>query len=291
MSSKIRGDSMTTPQPKKLFSIEKRRMERLGQIPGTTIAVASPADANVSNAQVLAAIADLKTSILAEVRQIIAAGVPVAGVLPGASLPEPDFSNFRMAEDIPATLQARMDDAYLVKNEIRALSFSIQETKREIAALYKAQGDKNRLEVVTHELDTIVRDTERATQSIMDLAERIDDAAQNIVSTADNSYVASVAEEISNTAVKMFEACNFQDLTGQRITKVVNTLKLIEDRLMKIINIWGEEDFMEMEVPEDPTGLDGLQKVLDRPTDENEKVTQDKADQLMDQNDLDALFG
>jgi len=31
--------------------------------------------------------------------------------------------------------------------------------------------------------------------------------------------------------MKVFEACSFQDITGQRITKVVNTVEVIEERI------------------------------------------------------------
>ena len=39
--------------------------------------------------------------------------------------------------------------------------------------------------------------------------------------------------------IKIFEACNFQDLTGQRITKVVGTLKFIETHIVRMMEIWG----------------------------------------------------
>ena len=42
--------------------------------------------------------------------------------------------------------------------------------------------------------------------------------------------------------VKIFEACNFQDLTGQRITKVVATLKFIETHILRMMEIWGGLD-------------------------------------------------
>jgi chemotaxis protein CheZ len=38
----------------------------------------------------------------------------------------------------------------------------------------------------------------------------------------------------------IFEACGFQDLTGQRISKIVTTLQHIEERIAKITAIFGE---------------------------------------------------
>jgi chemotaxis protein CheZ len=40
---------------------------------------------------------------------------------------------------------------------------------------------------------------------------------------------------------RIFEACNFQDITGQRITKVVRTLKHIEGKIEVLIQALGEE--------------------------------------------------
>jgi chemotaxis protein CheZ len=38
---------------------------------------------------------------------------------------------------------------------------------------------------------------------------------------------------------KIYEACSFQDITGQRITKVVTTLKTIEAKIAQIIDRFG----------------------------------------------------
>jgi chemotaxis protein CheZ len=39
--------------------------------------------------------------------------------------------------------------------------------------------------------------------------------------------------------VRIFEACNFQDLTGQRISKVLETLQFVEDSVGRMMEIWG----------------------------------------------------
>ena len=45
----------------------------------------------------------------------------------------------------------------------------------------------------------------------------------------------------------MFEACNFQDITGQRITKIVNTFKFVEARINSMIEIWGADAIASVE--------------------------------------------
>jgi chemotaxis protein CheZ len=48
-----------------------------------------------------------------------------------------------------------------------------------------------------------------------------------------------LAADILERVVEIFEACNFQDIAGQRITKVVATLKFIEDHIVNMMEIWG----------------------------------------------------
>jgi chemotaxis protein CheZ len=50
---------------------------------------------------------------------------------------------------------------------------------------------------------------------------------------------AGIAQDIQDRVIQIFEACNFQDLTGQRITKVMATLKFIEDHVIRMMEIWG----------------------------------------------------
>jgi len=50
-----------------------------------------------------------------------------------------------------------------------------------------------------------------------------------------------VAERLTEVTTAIYESCNFQDLTGQRITKVVRVLKVIEERLTTLVKIFGEE--------------------------------------------------
>ncbi|MEM7653601.1 MAG: protein phosphatase CheZ [Pseudomonadota bacterium] len=170
----------------------------------------------------------------------------------------------------------------LVKTEVRALSHAIQDTKKEIAALVETGERNRRIEVVKDELGSVVKATEDATEKIMAAMEEIDSISTNIRATAATSELQAQADEIMESVVKVFEACNFQDLTGQRINKVVNTMKYIEERLSSILDIWGEDDFDELEKPPEPKGMDDLDKTLPRTTEATERVSQD---------DIDKMFG
>src|SRR6266436_8639866 len=92
---------------------------------------------------------------------------------------------------------------------------------------------------VNGELGAVVGGTEEATQQILEAAEAIDNAAAALskVNTPDQQKLLS--EEIQERVVSIFEACNFQDLTGQRINKVMNTMKFIENHIVVMMDIWG----------------------------------------------------
>jgi chemotaxis protein CheZ len=117
--------------------------------------------------------------------------------------------------------------------EVESLASYIQAARAEIAAL--RPGDiKNRfIASATDELDAIVGATEAATNEIMDSAERLEELS----STLDSA----TTERLSEITTRIFEACTFQDITGQRITKVVKALKDIEDRVESLVRMFGAE--------------------------------------------------
>ena len=49
--------------------------------------------------------------------------------------------------------------------------------------------------------------------------------------------------------ISIFEACNFQDLTGQRINKVMTTMKFIEHHINTMMDIWGGVDAIKAHAP------------------------------------------
>jgi chemotaxis protein CheZ len=178
-------------------------------------------------------------------------------------------------------LQHERAEVGLLRTELRALANSIQQTKAEIAALRPADSEEDRLIAVTYELDAIVTATERATQSILDAAERIDHLAASVRAQVTDSYIQHQTDEIRETIITVFEACNFQDITGQRITKVVNTLKYVESRVNAMIDIWGEESFHDLPTKQDaPQEEDWEKQLLNGPQLENKGISQDEIDKL-----------
>jgi chemotaxis protein CheZ len=113
-----------------------------------------------------------------------------------------------------------------VFEELEALVGYIRNAKREIASLCPDEVREKHIRVATDELDAIIAHTEEATSAILDAAESIENVAASLGTEAGQS--------LTDAVTRIYEACNFQDITGQRISKVVATLKTIESRLASL---------------------------------------------------------
>jgi chemotaxis protein CheZ len=107
--------------------------------------------------------------------------------------------------------------------ELHELGRTVARAKAEIAALSVDDITGRHIPSATDELDAIVQHTAEATNEILDACERIE-AIQAKVGKRNG---AALGAEVT----RIYEACSFQDITGQRIAKVVAALKAIERRI------------------------------------------------------------
>ncbi|MDC7675278.1 protein phosphatase CheZ [Asticcacaulis machinosus] len=119
-------------------------------------------------------------------------------------------------------------------DEFRIIAGYIAKAKEEIRELRPHDLSQERIPTAGAELEAITRDTENATHTIMNCAE----AMMGFSIDDPKAYKAAVDDEV----MKIFEACSFQDITGQRVSKVVNVLKQIEDRVTRLADKLGIED-------------------------------------------------
>jgi chemotaxis protein CheZ len=103
----------------------------------------------------------------------------------------------------------------------------------EIAALRPQDIQQQYIASATDELDAIVGATETATNSILDAAEKLELLSEELAP--------EVGPKLTEQTTLIYEACNFQDITGQRITKVVRALKHIEERIDALVVAFGPE--------------------------------------------------
>src|ERR1700686_805053 len=138
-----------------------------------------------------------------------------------------------VVEAIVESLSGDMSIADLkLYHELAQLAQYIQRAKREIADIKPNDIRERHIPMATDELDAVVEATAEATGTILDEAE----AVQKLAAT----LPPAVGNKIGAAVTRIYEACNFQDITGQRITKVVKTLKYIESKIDALLAAFGE---------------------------------------------------
>lgn len=83
------------------------------------------------------------------------------------------------------------------------------------------------------ELGAAVEGMEKAVQTILQSAEVIDDCAKVLAIAHSNGHERKLAEDVQDHLLRIYEACNFQDIAGQRIGKVIETLSTVDNRPMR----------------------------------------------------------
>jgi len=198
------------------------------------------------------------------------------GVIKEAIVPAKELSASLIEEH-----RKDMQEAMRLKVELDSIYEAIERTKREIATLRYAGAQGQEINRVTDELGAIVLGTETATNAILAAAEKIDELSANLAARLSGGDQ-EIAREISDQVISIFEACNFQDITGQRISKVVNAMRFVEERVHEMIEIWGGlESFKDIGTSEQVR--DGDEALLNGPA-----LATDKG--ITSQDAIDALF-
>ena len=120
------------------------------------------------------------------------------------------------------------------RTDLVDMARSIERLRNEIAAQHG--GGKASPDSASSELDAIVRATEGATTEILNAAETVQEIAWTLREHGQNQ---TYCDALDAQATAIYTACSFQDLTAQRISKVVALLRYLESRLSAVIGIWG----------------------------------------------------
>jgi len=120
------------------------------------------------------------------------------------------------------------------RNELSALQELVARNTRTLMALIN-DGKDRRMARAAGELAVAVESMETATQKVLASVEAVDDCARVLVSALTDDYHHGLAQDIQDHVVRVYEACNFQDLAGQRIGKVISTLVMVEEQLAAMI--------------------------------------------------------
>ncbi len=180
-----------------------------------------------------------------------------------------------ISEVVRAVLTTMSDDLTVHDTalllEVEELGRTIANAKLEIAALKVDDITGCHIPFATDELDAIVAHTAAATDAILESCETLDTVAATLNGDA--------ADKLQAATTRIYEACSFQDITGQRITKVVGTLKTIEEKVARIIATFGQNTAGLSPPP--PAALTAQEELLNGPQ---------LPRQAMDQSDIDKLM-
>ena len=161
--------------------------------------------------------------------------------------------------------------------ELKDLQRIIDEARSEIGLTRPGDIKDKHIPTATDELDAVVGATAEATGTIMDCGEVIMEKA---------AEAGEVGDEITAEVMKIYEACSFQDITGQRITKVVTTLKAIEDKVSKLVQVLGDKlPIEEAEEEDEDAGKTVEERLLNGPQMPDKAITQDDIDKLLEEFD------
>lgn len=140
--------------------------------------------------------------------------------------------------------------------------------RREMSKLHDPSLRDVHLPRATEEIGAILSLTESATNDIMLAAEDM--------MAADFSDPDRAQELVNDSCMRIFEACSFQDITGQRISNVLKTLQLVEAKVEQIETAWSNTSALRAE--QQPATGDAA--LLNGPALEGEGIAQDDIDQL-----------
>ena len=121
-----------------------------------------------------------------------------------------------------------------LKRELALIRDTIARNTRELGTLID-DGKQRRMARAADELRASVDGMDHATQKILTSVELIDDGAKALASSLKNDYERGLAQDIQDHVVNIYEACNFQDLAGQRISNVIGIMTMVEDQIAAMI--------------------------------------------------------
>jgi len=133
------------------------------------------------------------------------------------------FVDRRIAE-LSAELHASVQLADMSEEKLSRELAQVHERVANLVALPSAASRNSGVE-----LEAVVMATEAAANTILEAAEAIQDWIQR--GTHDASAIQSLGDKVN----AIFEACSFQDVTGQRIRRAIQHLQQVENALERIM--------------------------------------------------------
>ncbi|CAN1531158.1 Chemotaxis phosphatase, CheZ [Rhabdaerophilaceae bacterium] len=195
---------------------------------------------------------------------------------------------YSVLENLKDNYRDELRSIVSLRTDMSEIESAISGTKKELAAL-KVGNNIGGVDIAALELETVVSHTAAATNDILAAAEAIETLAGSIQSETGLPAAKQLATDIADKVTIIYMACNFQDLSGQRVRRVVDTLNFVETRIHKMIEAWGGLQALhhlieaEVQTQEEERLTEGAAALLTGPVPVN-------AEDHVDQSEIDALF-
>jgi chemotaxis protein CheZ len=220
MNPVLSGDRLQTPEKFSLGALmpRQRKVFRIEEMKGDAPASFSEAESDhaARHAEMMAELRSLRAMMIAK---------PSGGS--GAAAPAPDTKVVAVAQE-----------ARKLKIEFDVIDQAIKKTKGEMFSPPEHGLDGGQIARVMQELAAVKEGTTEATDRLLKAAETIEQTSSTLIAALKGAHEQGLAQDIQDQVTQIFEACNFHDLTSQRISKVVTTLKSVEDHLEQMVEIW-----------------------------------------------------
>lgn len=168
-----------------------------------------------------------------------------------------------------------------LRNELTGLLKYINRVRQEIASISHPADEEHHFESMADQLDAVIKSTDEASNTIMASAETNEDLVTQLRATLTDPKQAAILDKISENDMGIIQACSFQDLTSQRVTKVARSITYVEDRVAALAEVWGKDELDKVVVSASEKTAD--EKLLNGPALDGQKsISQSEIDALFD---------
>ena len=135
---------------------------------------------------------------------------------------------------------SQIDDK--LREEVNNLMRYVERLHQELADVVKKEGgEKTSFQSMSDQLDEIITSTDAASNTILESGEVIADLGAKLGEELSEEKRSELSADVVARALDIMEACSFQDLTGQRATKILRSLRFVEERVSAMVEVCGTE--------------------------------------------------
>ena len=200
---------------------------------------------------------------------------------------EPDDLQLLDVLKVTEVLAASLKDVFShedtpIYSSASSMAAYAQRAHTQLKEVYPAALAQEYLPKAQEDLKAIVSQTEVAADQILNVAE-----SMLSLDPSDGTY----ADAINQSVMAILEACSFQDLTGQRASRIADSLDVTSGQIETLSEVFGA-GHDEASGPLPLTGKDQWREdnLLHGPQNGNESISQESVDEAFSQDDIDSLF-